>query len=46
MIAGVMIGSAWSRKIDADKLRQIFAWFLLGLAIFIVVYEGFFSGVE
>lgn len=46
MIAGVIIGSAWSRKIDAAKLRQIFAWFLLGLAIFIVVYEGLFNRAE
>jgi uncharacterized membrane protein YfcA len=46
MIAGVIFGSSWSRKIDADKLRQIFAWFLLGLAIFIVVYEGLFNRAE
>lgn len=46
MIVGVIIGSKWSRRIDAEKLKQIFAWFLLTLAIFIVVHEMFFSPKE
>lgn len=43
MVLGVMIGTVWARKLNADKLRKIFAWFLLALAIFIVTYEGFLS---
>ena len=46
MIVGVIIGTKWSRKIDADRLRKIFAWFLLALAIFIVVYECFLHPAE
>lgn len=43
MVVGVIVGSKWSHKIDAERLSQIFAWFLLVLGIFIVVYEGFYN---
>ena len=41
MIAGVMIGSWWSQKFDGERLKRVFAWFLLALAAFIVIYECF-----
>lgn len=43
MIVGVMIGTLWARRINAERLRKIFAWFLLALALFIVMYEGFLN---
>ncbi|MFK7766352.1 MAG: sulfite exporter TauE/SafE family protein [Mariniblastus sp.] len=39
MIAGALIGAALSNKIDPTKLKKIFAWFILSIAIFIVVKE-------
>jgi len=36
MVVGVLLGSAISRRIEADKLKRGFGWFLLGLAIFII----------
>ncbi len=46
MIAGVFMGSNWSRRMDGEKLKQIFAWFLLALGVFIVVHEVFLSAPE
>lgn len=43
MITGVMIGSWWSQKFDGERLKRIFAWFLLALAAFIIIYECFFK---
>lgn len=42
MITGVMIGSWWSQKLEGERLKRIFAWFLLALAAFIIIYECFF----
>lgn len=42
MIAGVLIGSKLSVRIDGNKLKKVFAWFILVFAIFIVVKELFF----
>ena len=39
MVAGVLLGSWLVQKFDNEKLKRWFAWFLLGLAIFIVVNE-------
>jgi hypothetical protein len=41
MITGVVIGSWCSQKLDGERLKRVFAWFLLSLAVFIVVYECF-----
>ena len=43
MIAGVVIGSWWSQRFDGERLKRIFAWFLLALAAFIIIYECFFK---
>ena len=39
MTIGVLLGSWLVQKFDNEKLKRWFAWFLLGLAIFIVVNE-------
>ena len=39
MTIGVLLGSWMVHKFDNDKLKRWFAWFLLGLAIFIVINE-------
>ena len=39
MTIGVLLGSWLVQKFDNDKLKKWFAWFLLGLAIFIVINE-------
>ncbi|MDE0935188.1 MAG: sulfite exporter TauE/SafE family protein [Mariniblastus sp.] len=43
MITGVVIGSWWSQRFDGERLKRIFAWFLMALATFIVIYECFFK---
>ena len=43
MITGVVIGSWWSQRFDGERLKRIFAWFLLALAAFIIIYECFFK---
>lgn len=40
-IVGVMIGTFFNTKIDSDKLRRIFGWFVLVMGIFIVLREVF-----
>ena len=42
MIVGVIIGSAISHRVDAGKLKVVFGWFLLALAVFIVCNELIF----
>ena len=41
MVVGVTIGSKLSHRFDNAKLKKIFAWFLLCLAVFIIVNEVF-----
>ena len=49
MIVGALLGSQLSNKVDSDKLKKIFAWFILSLAIIITVKEiqsAFFPRVK
>lgn len=39
MISGVMIGTKISQKVNAERLKTMFGWFLFGLAVFIFAYE-------
>ena len=41
-IAGIFIGNALSRKIDAKKLKKGFGWFVLVMGIYIIIKELFF----
>ncbi len=39
MIVGVFIGSFFSKRIDVEKLKTGFAWFILAMAVFIFTKE-------
>lgn len=38
-VSGIIIGAQLSRKIDGEKLKPAFAWFILAIGIFIIVKE-------
>lgn len=40
-IAGVFIGELLSRKIDGERLKKAFGWFVLVMGIFIIIREAF-----
>jgi uncharacterized membrane protein YfcA len=40
-IIGILIGSRWSKKMDASLLKKIFGWFVLILGIYIIIKELF-----
>ena len=42
-IAGIFIGTALSKRIDGDKLKPAFGWFVLAMGIYIIIKETFFS---
>ena len=43
-ITGIFIGDALSKKIDGNKLKKGFGWFVLVMGIYIIVKELFFPG--
>jgi uncharacterized protein len=43
-IAGIFIGDALSKKVDGNKLKKGFGWFVLVMGIYIIVKEIFFPG--
>jgi uncharacterized membrane protein YfcA len=43
-VAGIFIGDALSKKIDGNKLKKGFGWFVLVMGIYIIVKELFFPG--
>ncbi len=43
-IVGIFIGDALSKKVDGNKLKKGFGWFVLVMGIYIIVKELFFSG--
>ena len=40
---GIFIGSAFSKKIDGEKLKPAFGWFVLVMGIYIIIKELFFK---
>jgi len=40
-VAGIVIGSRFSRKIDGEKLRPAFGWFILAMGMYIFFKEIF-----
>lgn len=38
-IAGVIVGTFFNSRIDSNKLRKIFGWFVLAMGIFIILRE-------
>lgn len=43
-IVGIFIGDALSKKVDGNKLKKGFGWFVLLMGIYIIVKELFFPG--
>jgi len=42
-VAGVFVGIYFNKKIDAQKLKKAFGWFVLAMAIYVIGREMFFS---
>lgn len=42
-VIGIMIGDALNKKIQGDKLKKFFGWFILVMSIYILAHEIFFS---
>jgi uncharacterized protein len=42
-VAGIFIGTALSKKMDGEKLKPIFGWFILVLGIYMIFHEIFFK---
>ena len=42
-IAGIFIGDQLSKKIDGDKLKKGFGWFVLVMGLYIIAQQLFFS---
>ncbi len=40
-IGGIFIGNAFSKKVDGDKLKKGFGWFVLVMGVYIIVNELF-----
>lgn len=40
-IAGILAGHAFSRRIDAEKLKKIFGWFVMTMSLWIMAKEIF-----
>jgi uncharacterized membrane protein YfcA len=40
-IAGLFLGESLSRKIDGERLKKGFAWFVLLIGVFIIMREAF-----
>jgi uncharacterized protein len=43
-IVGIFIGNWMSTKVDSDKLKKGFGWFVLVMGIYIIIKELFFPG--
>lgn len=39
-VAGIFIGNSLSRKIDGNKLKKGFGWFVLAMGLYILIKEG------
>jgi uncharacterized membrane protein YfcA len=42
-IAGIFIGGALAKKIEGEKLKKTFGWFVLWMGVYIIVKEIFFT---
>ena len=41
-IVGIFIGNALNKKVDGDKLKKAFGWFVLVMGVYIIVQQLFF----
>lgn len=44
-IAGIFVGNRLSRKVDGEKLKKAFGWFVLAMGIYILFKELYFTPV-
>lgn len=42
-VAGIFIGGALAKKIEGNKLKKAFGWFVLTMGIYIIIKELFFN---
>ncbi|MBL0359296.1 MAG: sulfite exporter TauE/SafE family protein [Chitinophagaceae bacterium] len=42
-IAGIFIGGSFSKKINPNKLKKAFGWFVLVMGMYIILHELFFT---
>ncbi|MFN0175971.1 MAG: sulfite exporter TauE/SafE family protein [Saprospiraceae bacterium] len=42
-IVGIFIGNRLSRKVDGDKLKKAFGWFVLVMGVYILIKELYFN---
>ena len=42
-IGGIFIGTALSKKIDGDRLKPFFGWFVLVMGVYIILKETLFA---
>lgn len=42
-IAGIFVGGAIAKKIDGEKLKKLFGWFVLNMGLYILIKEIFFG---
>lgn len=45
-VAGIFLGNRLSRKIDGEKLKKGFGWFVLVMGIYIIIKELFMPGTS
>ena len=43
-VAGIFAGNALSKKVDGNRLKKGFGWFVLVMGIYILIKEGFMGG--
>lgn len=44
-IAGIFVGNRMSRRVDGEKLKKAFGWFVLAMGIYILFKEFYFGSV-
>lgn len=42
-VAGIFAGGALAKKLDSNKLKKIFGWFVLVMGVYIIFHELFFA---
>ena len=43
-MAGILAGNALSRRVDGDRLKKAFGWFVLLMGVYILIREGLMGG--
>jgi uncharacterized membrane protein YfcA len=43
-MAGILAGNRLSRKLDGERLKKGFGWFVLAMGLYILIKEGLLGG--